>query len=82
MPCTITVNCDHCGQDLTNTAEAPAFRLVLAAEPIMPVSQTAGGVDAFLMKAVHVKPPLATACYFCSLACLRDWLDRRATGGQ
>ena len=77
MPCTISVRCDYCDRDLASTAEAPAFRLVLAAEPISPVGQSLGGVDAFLMKAVHVKPPLATACYFCSLACLRDWLERR-----
>lgn len=56
----ITVTCDWCDQDISETAKTPRFRLVLTAEPMEHTTET--------VYALHVTPPISETRYFCGLS--------------
>lgn len=63
----VTITCDGCGKDITETGAMPAFRLHLSAEHV-PSTTKVGYL-------VLVYPPIREDHYFCDLYCLRKWLD-------
>lgn len=66
---TISITCEHCGKDITNTGKMPAFRLKLSAEAL---PSTSG-----VILTVLVSPPIDGERYFCGLSCLCAWAKRQ-----
>jgi hypothetical protein len=64
------ITCDGCGADITTTGNSVDYGLVLASEA-KPHSGRGFCTD------VMICPPIKCAHYFCRLACLDRWTDRR-----
>ena len=67
----ISISCDGCGCDLTDSAGYPRYRLKLSIESI-PNLSTNYECD------VHVLPMLKGTKHYCSIECLKTVKDARA----
>jgi len=68
MPKDVKITCDSCGENITSTKKTPCFRLHLSAEVLPHTSDS--------ISAVLVWPPIDQDCYFCGLACLKEWTNQ------
>jgi len=64
-----TITCDACGNDLTETNAMPKFRLRLTSEALPHNTNS--------IYAVMVYPPIRNDMYFCSIACIREYVNRK-----
>lgn len=65
---TVTTVCDHCGKDLSHTARAMDYRLVLACEPV----RRRPGSNEPLDTTTSVIP-IDRPHHFCNVDCLMRW---------
>jgi hypothetical protein len=67
MPKEVSITCDNCHADLTDTGNMEGWRLALLTEAIPPRSG--------FVTAMHMIPPLKnSAYYFCCAGCLKKWV--------
>lgn len=64
------ITCDGCGNDLTSTDYVPGFRLTLRSECLPFTGHT--------MACAMVYPPIKEPVHFCTIKCLRLWLDEES----
>lgn len=68
------VTCDWCLADITDTANAVGYRIVLAAEPLPVKGVPIGGTTCTSVTMVNVLPPLqGITRHFCGEMCLHTW---------
>jgi hypothetical protein len=63
----VSIICDGCGKDITETGAMPAFRLRLSSEPLPSNSNVIFGV--------LVYSEIKEDKYFCGLNCLQLWVS-------
>ena len=69
MPKITRITCDVCGCDLSETDAMPRFRLRLTSEALPHNTNS--------VYAVMVYPPIRNPMYFCSIACIREYVNRK-----